>query len=280
NPYIFKIWAYHKNFRELIPELKKEHFDYIVDLHKNFRSATVRLRLLRHGRSFSKLDIRKWLLVKFKINLLPEIHIVDRYFQAVKKLNVHNDGQGLDFFIPPEEEFSLSRFPEKFRNGYIAIVTGGRHLTKILPAGLLIRIVEGLKLPVILLGGKEDEDRAKNLEQHFKESVLNTCGTLSIGQSASVVRQASGVLTNDTGLMHIAAAFRKPVASVWGNTVPELGMYPYMPGPDRNKSAIFEVKGLSCRPCSKLGYKQCPKKHFRCMLLQDTAAIIQFLNRY
>jgi ADP-heptose:LPS heptosyltransferase len=63
--------------------------------------------------------------------------------------------------------------------------------------------------------------------------------------------------------MHIAAAFRKKIISIWGNTVPEFGMYPYMPNPE---SKIFEIRDLSCRPCSKLGYRKCPKKHFRCIL--------------
>ena len=62
--------------------------------------------------------------------------------------------------------------------------------------------------------------------------------------------------------MHIAAAYKKDVFSLWGNTIPEFGMSPYMPG---DKSKILEVKHLKCRPCSKLGYKKCPKGHFACM---------------
>jgi ADP-heptose:LPS heptosyltransferase len=62
--------------------------------------------------------------------------------------------------------------------------------------------------------------------------------------------------------MHIASAYHKKILSVWGNTTPEFGMFPYLPG---EGSEILEVKGLPCRPCSKLGYHSCPKKHFRCM---------------
>jgi len=79
-------------------------------------------------------------------------------------------------------------------------------------------------------------------------------------------------------LMHIAAAFKKPTISIWGNTVPELGMYPYMPAnPERFR--IFEVKGLSCRPCSKIGYKSCPKKHFDCMMKQDVDGMVSAVNQ-
>ena len=65
--------------------------------------------------------------------------------------------------------------------------------------------------------------------------------------------------------MHIAAAFQKEIISIWGNTIPALGMYPYYKkGLERNTT--IEVKNLSCRPCSKIGYSKCPKGHFKCML--------------
>ena len=68
--------------------------------------------------------------------------------------------------------------------------------------------------------------------------------------------------------MHIAAAFKKDIISVWGNTVPQFGMYPYF-GTDINhqtpNSTILEVLKLSCRPCSKIGFEKCPKGHFMCM---------------
>ena len=94
---------------------------------------------------------------------------------------------------------------------------------------------------------------------------MNACGSYNINQSASIIEQAAKVITGDTGLMHIAAAFKKEIISLWGNTVPEFGMYPYFPKGEENKSTIMEVKGLSCRPCSKLGYDKCPIQHFNCM---------------
>jgi ADP-heptose:LPS heptosyltransferase len=99
---------------------------------------------------------------------------------------------------------------------------------------------------------------------------------LRINQSASLVKSARLVISNDTGLMHIAAAFHKKILSVWGNTSPELGMFPYLPS---EGSEILEVKGLSCRPCSKLGFHACPKKHFRCMLDIPEDQIINWVKR-
>ena len=79
--------------------------------------------------------------------------------------------------------------------------------------------------------------------------------------------------------MHIAAALHKPVASVWGNTFPEFGMYPYLPN-EREKFRIFEITPLRCRPCSKLGYKKCPKKHFKCMLDIPALEVAQWINLF
>jgi ADP-heptose:LPS heptosyltransferase len=76
--------------------------------------------------------------------------------------------------------------------------------------------------------------------------------------------------------MHIAAALHKPIVSVWGNTVPELGMYPYLPA--EVPQMISEIKGLNCRPCSKIGFDKCPKGHFKCMRDQDTEAIVSFIK--
>jgi ADP-heptose:LPS heptosyltransferase len=120
---------------------------------------------------------------------------------------------------------------------------------------------------VILLGGKEDRAHGKFITTGLmanKRAVYNACGEYTIHQSASILRQANLVVSNDTGLMHISAALRKKVISIWGNTIPEFGMYPYY-GYRDIASATIEVSDLPCRPCSKIGYDDCPKRHFKCM---------------
>jgi len=278
NPHIHKTWLYDHNFKDLIPQLKSQGFDFIVDLHKNYRSAFVRYKLGVKGNSFPKLNLRKWLMVRFRFNFLPDIHIVDRYFKAVEQLGVKNDDSGLDYFIPGKDEVSLSALPGTHQDGFIAMVIGGKHNTKIFPADQVIRVCNQLSQPVILLGGKEDLERGEQIAASTGTMVFNACGLFNINQSASLIRQADAVLSNDTGLMHVAAAFKKPILSVWGNTIPAFGMYPYLPDQYKANSLIAEVKGLSCRPCSKLGYQTCPKKHFRCMKEIDLAEIIAFLD--
>ena len=264
NPYINKVYELKSNLKELIAQLRKEHYDFVVDLHKNWRSLRVRWALHRPSASFPKLDFRKFLYTKLKISHLPKVHIVDRYFQAVGRLGVHNDGLGLDFFFNEGDEMHFEDLPEAFREGFVAVVIGGQHATKILPEDKVVEVCEALDYPVILVGGPEDAARGERIKEKVGSYLGNSCGSLTVGQSASLLQLADAVITNDTGMMHIAAALRKPIISVWGNTVPEFGMYPYLPQ-GMKPAVIIENKQLKCRPCDKLGYARCPKGHFKCM---------------
>jgi len=279
NPYINKIHLLKDNIDEIIIELKVENFDHIIDLHKNIRTYLVKRKLRKPSSSFCKLNFKKWMIINLKINRLPDLHIVDRYFESVKSFNIKNDGEGLDYFIPEDEEINITDLPENFHNGYIGFVIGGKHVTKILPEEKVVSICKEINLPVILLGGPEDNDVGENIQKQIGRKVFNSCGKFSINQSASLVKNAEKIITNDTGLMHIAAAFKKEIISVWGNTIPAFGMFPYLPDKEKNKSKILEVKNLKCRPCSKIGFDKCPKKHFNCMNEIDEKEIINLVNQ-
>jgi heptosyltransferase-2 len=129
---------------------------------------------------------------------------------------------------------------------------------------------------LIISGGKEDFETCEIIKNQVGETILNACGKFNLNQSASLVKQAKFVISHDTGLMHIASAFKKDIISVWGNTVPVFGMYPYLSG---ENSIIVENNNLKCRPCSKIGFKKCPKKHFKCMNDIDESQIIKQVNK-
>jgi heptosyltransferase-2 len=259
----------------MITELKEEQFDYIIDLHHNLRTLRIK-RALKQVKSFSfnKLNIEKWMLTALKINRMPAVHIVDRYLDTVKTLNVVNDGKGLDYFIPQKDEVPVSDLPMSHHAGYIGVVIGAALNTKKLPLLKLQELCTLIQHPVVLLGGPEDRDDGDLIASVDPVKIYNACGKFSLNESADLVRKAKLIITHDTGLMHIAAAFHKPILSIWGNTVPAFGMTPYY---GQHQAAVparlFEVLGLSCRPCSKIGYAKCPKGHFKCMEQQDITAI-------
>ncbi|PCI93842.1 MAG: glycosyl transferase [Flavobacteriales bacterium] len=264
NPYISKIHTIAKSTNEIIDELKKEKFHYIVDLHKNLRSKRVIKNLKVFSFSFDKLNYQKWLFTTFKINKLPKIHIVDRYLDAVKSFGIVNDNKGLDYFIGENDKVNLSELPLAHQKGYIAFAIGAQHATKRLPTDKIISICKRLNQPIILLGGKEDDITAHKIKDAVGDMIYNACGKYSINQSASLVEQCKSLITHDTGLMHIGVALGVKIVSVWGNTVPSFGMYPYYPNKPE-KFVVIENNNLKCRPCSKIGYDKCPKKHFKCM---------------
>ncbi len=272
NPYVKKVFSIKKEINEVIKQLKIEQYDYIIDLHKNLRSFRLRLALGQKTSSFDKLNFEKWLICNFKINRLPKVHIVERYLEALHVFNIKNDRQGLDYFIPEMEEKATQTIRNQYPE-YLVFAIGAAHATKRLPVELISKICRSAPLPVILIGGKTDKKNADFIVRNAKGTIINQCGEFSIHQSASIIKHARIVVTHDTGMMHIAAAFKKAIISIWGNTIPEFGMYPYLPsGSDHHYS--FQVEKLACRPCSKIGYKTCPKKHFKCMKQQDIAAII------
>ncbi|MBR6438579.1 MAG: glycosyltransferase family 9 protein [Bacteroidales bacterium] len=279
NPYVDKTFELSNSLREVIKELKKEEYDYVVDLQKNGRSRRVCWALGCENHTFHKLDFIKMLLTTFKINRLPKVHIVDRYFEAVEPLGVKNDGRGLEFYISETNLMQEPDIPEEFRNGFYAVVVGGSYNTKVMPIEKTAEIIEKLDEPVILLGGPGDMQRAKVIAEMVGENVWNPVGMLNLEQSASIIKMSKAVLTSDTGMMHIAAALNKPIVSIWGNTVPEFGMYQYYPNNSKNELNIIEVKGLRCRPCSKLGYKKCPKGHFKCMNLINVDEVVRKLKQ-
>lgn len=262
NPYIDRLHLIHSKISEIIDQLKDEKFDFVIDLHQNLRSKKVKWILSAKSLSFNKLNLEKWLMVNTKINCLPKVHIVDRYFDAIRPLGIVNDDNGLDYFISSEDEKINQRLPNNFLSGYDALVLGGSYNTKKIPLNKLKEICNRNTWPLVLLGGKEEMNTGEILSKHFTNKVYNACGKFSLNQSAALIKSAKKVFTSDTGLMHIASSYKKPIISLWGNTIPEFGMSPYLPG---NKSETLEVKGLNCRPCSKLGFNKCPKKHFRCM---------------
>lgn len=264
NPYIDKCHYLENDLTQTIEELKQEDFDYVIDLHHNLRTLKVKRALKKKAFSFDKLNIEKWLLVNLKWNTLPDKHIVDRYMETVSHFGVKNDGAGLDYFIPKEEELKIEDIPASHQAGYIGIVIGAALNTKKYPVHKLKEFCRTFNHPVILLGGKEDTANGNEIASVDPVKIYNACGKFSLNESADIVKQAKLIITNDTGLMHIAAAFRRPIISLWGNTVPEFGMYPYY-GNNPIPNSLLQVPNLRCRPCSKIGYKKCPLGHFKCM---------------
>jgi ADP-heptose:LPS heptosyltransferase len=279
NPHIDKIWTTDGSLKDVLPALKKEQFDEIIDLHANLRTWRIKSKLKIKAASFNKLNFEKWLLVNLKINRLPAIHIVNRYLKTAEHLGVQNDGEGLNFYFDDSIQSNDKLLPVTFHAGYWVAVIGANHATKRFPLNKWIEVIKQLNFPVVIVGDKNDVVVASEIENTCGDIVYNACGKYSLLQSGAIVSQAKMVISNDTGMMHIASAFNRNIISVWGNTVPAFGMTPYMPE-NYSNSIIVEAKNVNCRPCSKIGFAKCPKGHFDCMNKIDVSEITVAANRF
>lgn len=279
NPYIDKIHTFEGEIGTVIPLLQEEKFDYVADLHHNLRTLKVKKSLgVKETHSFPKKNIEKWILANLRINLMPAESIVVRYFETLRPLGVRNDGKGLDYFIPEKEKTRPDDLPFGHWAGFVGCVIGGSYETKKFPVEKWMALCRELPYPVVLLGGKEDRAAGELIAAADSGKIYNACGKFTLNESADLVQRSRVIVSNDTGLMHVAAAFGKPVVSLWGNTSPEFGMFPYygynnLTDRVAPQSVIVERKDLGCHPCSKLGYSRCPRGHFKCMNTLDTAQI-------
>ncbi len=282
NPYIDKIHTIGKDINdEVLAKLIAEKYDYVVDLHNNLRTMRTKRKLKLPSAAFNKLNVQKWLLTSFKMDRMGvDPHIVYRYMDAAKSLGVNYDGRGMDFFIAEEDVVDVAGASGAvLKSGeYVSIAIGASMPTKALELEQIRRLLHLIVQPVALLGGPAEQEVAENLAKDF-DQVINFAGKTSLQGSASVLKQSRVLISPDTGLMHMGAALDHPVISVWGNTVPRFGMTPFYKEGSSTPWHIVEVDGLKCRPCSKIGYKKCPKGHFKCIRELDVERIATLANQ-
>lgn len=280
SPHIQKLITIDRKLEESLEILRNENYDAIIDLHKNFRSRILALKLGVKRYSFSKLNFKKWVLVNLGWNLLPDVHIVDRYFEGIRKLGIGNDGKGLSFFIDPRLSASniLSQYG-LIDDSYIVWAIGAAHATKRYPFQKVAEVCNRISThtKIVLLGGKQEMRAAEFIRSETSAEVLALCGLTSIQESALLIEHSSFVISNDTGMMHIAAALKKSIISLWGSTIPAFGMYPYY-GDENIVNVRSELDNLPCRPCSKIGFDKCPKRHFNCMNQMDETDLIETIK--
>jgi heptosyltransferase-2 len=286
NPYIDKLHVLDHSWETMMEELKAEEYDFIIDLHHNVKTLRLKNELSKgpNGKvkafSFYKLNIEKYLYTSLKINILPKEHIVDRYLKTVESFGVKNDGAGLDYFIGENEQTKKTDIPASHHAGFIACVIGAAHGTKRWPVTKWAAFAEKINHPILLLGDMKDKAMGEEIASVDKVKVYNACGKFSLNESADLIRKSKLVVTHDTGLMHIAAAYKKPIISLWGNTVPSFGMFPYFGENTRIPDSQIQIPRLWCRPCSKIGYDKCPLGHFRCMNKINEDTVLETVRNF
>ncbi len=278
-PAIDEVFLLEDSLHGLRRKINIAQYDAILDLHNNLRTRLLFGFHLKRIFRFPKNNLEKWLLTTFKISPKRRKHVVERYLSTLSDLvsDWSIVSATHQYSIPPGAQFDIQARYHLVPKSYVAIAIGAQFGTKRLPTDMLIDLIKKIDGPVLLLGGKEDQAASSAiLDACQGQQLVSAVGLTNIHESAWLVKNARILLTHDTGLMHIGASFDVPLHVIWGNTIRDFGMYPYRI--DQEEVYQYEVTGLSCRPCSKIGHQSCPKGHFACMRKQDLNKIALAVN--
>ncbi len=273
NPHIDKVWALDADAGKaglvaLGEELEQVPYDLVIDIHKNFRSLYLRRRI-RPARVvvLKKYYLKRFLLVKTGWNLYREIVPVHRrYINTMAAWDLQDDGLGLEFHVDAKVAETVNHKLASLQQEplLVGLAPGAGFANKRWPMEYYLDLARRLKIErqarILLFGGPDDREITAKISAGVGSGVIDLAGQLSLMESAAALTHCRLLVTNDTGLMHLASALEVPLLAIFGPTTAELGFFP-----SGARSQVLEVQGLSCRPCTHMGQDRCPKTHFRCM---------------
>ncbi len=258
------------DLRRIKREIRDLGYDLIIDIHKNFRSYYLR-RGLRNAKvvSYRKYLLQRFLLIKLGWNTYSQIvPVYQRYLMSVAELGIRDDGAGLEFFLDLDVKEKVDELLH--RRGLlidhltIGLAPGAGFATKRwLPeyyTAVAQQAMEGRNAQILLFGNEKDRSITREIAGLMRSPVIDLSGQFSLMESACALARCDLLITNDTGLMHLATALQIKTVAVFGPTTKELGFFPV-----GRMVRVAENQELSCRPCTHMGSKRCPKGHFRCM---------------
>lgn len=286
NPYIDNVIRYDKSLplsrigrmkQELLSELGGP-YDAILDLQRNRRSMHFRAGLGKIVYKIRKQRLKKISLVHFKfIKQKPSAPIPEIYFETARRIGVADDGGALEIWTANEQENGkLQAHINSRQIETIGIAPGAHHFTKRLPAETFANTIKLLHekygCSFVLLGGPKDSEICASIASTCQAPIEDRSGATTIEETVLALGSCDALITNDTGVMHIAAARGVPVVAIFGSTVTDFGFAPY-----RSAHRIVQV-ALRCRPCTHIGRAACPKKHFDCMMRISPQMIIDAVD--
>jgi lipopolysaccharide heptosyltransferase II len=276
-----------EGLRRLKQKLRDEAYDTVVDIHGSLRSIFLRTGLgAQRVFTIDKRKYERFMLVHLKKNLYRSIvSVADRYIEPLEAIGVRSDGKGPELHIPDEVLFGVSgkmatlqlhRFERT-----IGLCPTARHFTKRWPddrfVALGVRFAREEDGKVLIFGGKDDRNLTSTIAARINaeagaERATDLSGQFSLLETAAAMEYCDVVVTNDSGLMHIASAMHKKLVAVFGSTVREFGFFPY-------GGIVVERTGLGCRPCSHIGRPSCPEGHLRCLKEIDVEEVYQRVHQ-
>lgn len=272
NPHVDRIMIYdannrHKGWRgkiRLIKDIKKRKFDVAILFQNAIEAAIVAF--------FSRIPIRigydtdrRGLFLTHSVSVtrnakFKDIHETDYYLGILTPFGLTHDGTGLTLKISE----SNHRSADKLLTGYgigesdqiVGINPGATYgsAKRWFPeryAALADKIQERYGAHILIFGAPGEKEIGQKVTQLIKKSAINLCGRTTLGEAIALISRCNLFITNDSGLMHVAAALDTPLVAIFGPTNPKTT------GPIGTKSKIVRIH-VPCSPCLQ---PECPKDH-------------------
>ncbi len=290
HPGLDRVWSFDAQsgwvgLRRLKREIRSVSYDLFVDIHRNLRSIYMRSGL--SGTTvvtYNKCVFRRWLLIHTGLNTYRHVVPVhQRYLKALTSLQIPDDDKGLEFFVDPAAQQTVDNYineqgfdPESHIQ--IAMAPGAGFATKRWPVTSFIQtarqLIDEREARIWIFGDHSDQSLGAEIVAELGDACRDLTGQLTLMQTACALRRMRLLLTNDTGLMHMACALDMGVVALFGPTTRELGFFPVHP-----HARVVEHLDLSCRPCTHVGLDTCPKGHFKCMRECSVERVVQTVDQ-
>ena len=264
---------------QMVRSLRADCYDLALDLHCTPRSQLL-LRGLRAQRklTYNKRVLRRALLVRLGWNTLRRMTPVPELYAApLRRLGLTGRLDAPTMHLDPESTEAMQALiarslPAAPNQPLLAVAPGARWATKRWPVDRFAAAAQELarekQAAVVILGSPDEAKLARTLADRLDVPVINGAGTLSLMHNAALLNRCRLLISNDSGLMHMATALQVPVVAIFGPTVQEFGFYPFQ------ARAEVVSEPLSCRPCSTKGSRRCPRGHHACMQDISSARVL------
>jgi len=261
-------------FSQLVLDMRRKHWDVVIDLHANLRSWII--RLVAGGTWTVVVDkangARYALLFTKRVSAKLNRSVRERILDTLKGIDVPLVSEETRLF-PADPKPILDAWGAPAGAKLIGIAPGARHATKRWPAIKFAEAANRLgafpNTTIVILGDRSDKEVAADIASKLVVQHVNLVGKTSLSDLIAVTSRLTFLLTNDSALLHIGEALKIPLLAIFGPTVRPFGFGPYRPS-----SRVAEVVNLSCRPCTLHGDERCPLGHHKCMEDIDVNAVL------
>jgi heptosyltransferase I len=239
-------------FAPFLRQIREKRFDLVLDLQRILKSGLISCATgapLRIG--FNRADAKElnWIFNNLHIDAFDEaISKIEHYFKFTDYLGLAREAPQWDFRLTANERAAVQNHIASIKRSFAVLFVGTRWQSKRWFATQIARCADLLhdrySLDVVFLGGESDRELADESMKESNTAVTNLVARTSLREAIGIIERAKLAIGPDTGLMHIAAAVRTPVISLWGATRPQrTGPYGY---------SDLVIQGRApCVPCNR-----------------------------